>query len=91
LVLVQSLGVIRMVISVKPLPHMLSTDRMRKMATSGTADGDTCPARRFVMGTTIVTFKLMLVLTSGDSDVTTSSNDVIVSSLYDALQQQHDV
>jgi len=64
---------------------------MRKMATSETADCDACPARLFVLVGAIVTFKLqMLVLTSGDSDVTTSSNDLIVLSLYDGTATTQD-
>ena len=81
LVLVQSLGVIRMVINVKPLPQRLSGDRMRKMATADTSDGDTRLARLLLLVTAIVTLKLMLVLTSVNSDVTTFGNDVIVQSL----------
>ena len=91
LVLVQSLGVIRMVMSVKPLPHKLSTASSSRMATitiNGIAGGRIRPARLSLLDAAIVTLKLTLVLTCGDSDVTTSVDDVIAQSPYHVLQQQ---
>jgi len=86
LVLVQSRRVILMVTSVKPLPHRLTTVRVRRTATveiSGTADGLTRSAAGLSLLVTVaVTSKTMLMLpTFGDSDVTASDDDVIVPSL----------
>ena len=48
-----------------------------------TADDGTRPVRLLVLLAAIVTLKSTLVLTSGDSEVTTSADDIIVISLYD--------
>jgi len=74
LVLVQSLGVSRIVISVNPLPPRLNMVRMKIMVTltiTGFA-ADTSPAGLRVPVSVVVALTLLLTLTSDDSDVNIS-------------------
>ena len=86
LVLVQSLGVRRIVISVKPLPPRLNTVRMRRMLTLTIAGftGDAYPVILAVIVSAVVVLMLLLTLTSDDSDVISSA---IIPFLFDRLQQ----
>jgi len=79
LVLVQSLGVVRMVMSVKPLPHTLITAQTRR-SVALTIIGDASDTGALPV-CTVVTSTLLLMLTSGDSDV-------IVTSLHSRVQQK---
>ena len=83
LVLVQSLGVVRMVISVKPLPHTLITAETRR-SVARTIVGDASDTGALPV-CSVVTSTLLLMLTSGGSDV------IVTSLLQQTRTCQHEV
>ena len=78
LVLVQSLGVVRMVMSVNPLPHTLITAQTRR-SVALTIIGDASDTGALPVCSAVVASTLLLMLASGDSDV-------IVTSLHSRAQ-----
>ena len=83
LVLVQSLGVVRMVMSVKPLPHTLITAETRR-SVARTIIGDASDTGALPV-CSVVTSTLLLMLTSGGSDV------IVTSLLQQTRTCQHEV
>ena len=83
LVLVQSLGVVRMVMSVKPLPHTLITAETRR-SVARTIVGDASDTGALPV-CSVVTSTLLLMLTSGGSDV------IVTSLLQQTRTCQHEV